>query len=223
MAPVSRSTSKRRQPKRRRRPRAESRQALVEATLRAMAMGTSLTSGAIAREAGLAQPTFYAYFKSVEEAKLAAAQLAAEQLASQDEERRTRLAERPTDLSALAEGLERWLGQLRRSGPLFDALAPYAREDSTLGAMVRAIAEQTRTRLADDLFGQARAFGVGAEHYPVFLQLAETMLASTSATGRMLSAGQLTDVREAAWVLARSFFGSMRANVIACGGHWPLG
>ncbi len=183
--------------------------------------GCSLTSGGIAREAGLAQPTFYAYFKTVDEARLAAATLAAERLSAMNDERRARLSENPTDVRAIAEALEHWLEQIRTTGPLFDALAPYARETSTLGGMVRALAEATRTRLADDLFAQAQRFGVGPEHYPVFVQLAETMNVSTAATGRLLAAGQLTDVREAAWVLARSFFASMQANVVACGGSSP--
>jgi AcrR family transcriptional regulator len=207
--------------KRRRRSPEESRKALVHATLRAMSKGEALTSGSIARAAGLAQPTFYAYFKTVEEARLAAAKLAAERLGTIDDERRKRFAEQPDDLAATAEALERWLQQILETGPLWDALAPYARESSTLGGMVRAVVLHTRARLADDLFAQARRFGVGPEHYPVFVQLAETMNASTAATGRMLIAGHLTDVRAAGWVLARSFFAAMRVNIIACGGCSP--
>jgi AcrR family transcriptional regulator len=215
-------TARARKPsKRRRRKPEESRTAIVHATLRAMSKGEALTSGGIARAAGLAQPTFYAYFKTVEEARLAAAKVAAERLAGLDDERRKRFAEHPDDLAATAEALESWLSEILVTGPLWDALAPYAREASTLGGMVRAVVLSTRARLADDLFAQARRFGVGPEHYPVFVQLAETMNASTAATGRMLVAGHLTDVRAAAWVLARSFFAAMKANIIACGGCAP--
>lgn len=183
-----------------------------------MARGGTLTSGAIAQEAGLAQPSFYAHFKSVDAARLAAAELAAERLAHLDQERRNRLAARPADLPAVAEELERWLRQLETTGPLHDALAPYARESSALGGMVRALGDHTRTRLADDLFDVARRAGVGPEHYREFLHQAELMIAATTATGRMLRHGQLSDVRAAAWVLARNFFATMQVSIVACGG-----
>jgi AcrR family transcriptional regulator len=186
-----------------------------------MSKGEALTSGGIARAAGLAQSSFYAYFKTVDEARMAAAQLAAERLAAIDDERRKRFSEKPGDLAANAEALERWLEQVMVTGPLMDALAPLARESSTLGGMVRALAQHSRARLADDLFAQARRYGVGPEHYPVFVQLAETMNASTAATTRLLIAKHLTDVRAAAWVLARSFFAAMKANIVACGGCAP--
>lgn len=186
-----------------------------------MSKGEPLTSGGIARAAGLAQPTFYAYFKSVDDARMAAAKLAAERLAAVDDERRKQFAEKPDDLAATAAALERWLEQVIVTGPLWDALSPFARESSTLGGMVRAMAQHSRARLADDLFAQARRFGVTPEHYPVFVQLAETMNASTAATTRLLIAGHLTDVHAAAWVLARSFFAAMKANIVACGGRTP--
>lgn len=192
---------------------ARSRRALIDATLQLMAQGADLSTVAIARRAGLAQPTFYAHFRNVEACRLAAMEAATRRIEENTRNRRALFRQGRPYLETMEQYLASWLAQVRVTGPLWDALGRYRNEESSFGHMVRALGRQSRREIAEELWEHLRVAGMRPEHYPQVAHLAEMLIASTAATARMLHEGELEDEQAAARTLARSFVASLEATV----------
>lgn len=202
----------------RRRNGAETRQRLIDATMKVLTSGAEPSSVNITRAAGVSQPAMYAHFKNADECLLAAAQEAAERLEQLATERRERLSRDPYDLGAMQQEFALWLRSTRETGPVLDAFARFANDRSALGVAVRAMGEHTRAGVAEDLMALARSAGVGMEHFPVFYLQAELIIASISAAAQLLHRGAFPDVDLAAKTLTRNVAGNVSNSIKACGG-----
>jgi AcrR family transcriptional regulator len=207
-------------PRRGRRPAAESRAALIVATTSLMARGAALTTGSIAAEAGLAQPTFYAYFSNLEQIRLAAAQAVVERMELAAAERRTESGTEP-DFERQVQGLVRWLQSARIQGDIHSIYTRFADEDSVVGETLRALAEITITRWSEELWRTAAGHGVGAQHYREVRVLALLYNAEIAALARAAHRNQLPDLDQAARIAVRSQWAAFHAFLVACGGRVP--
>jgi AcrR family transcriptional regulator len=207
-------------PRRRRRLAAESRVALIAATTSLMARGAALTTGSIAAEAGLAQPTFYAYFSSLEEIRLAAVHAVVERMEVAAAERRTEAGTAP-DFERQVQSLVRWLESARTQGDIHSIYTRFADEDSVVGETLRALGEINITRWSEELWRSAAAYGVGAQHYREVRILALIYNADIAALARAAHRNQLPDIEHAARVAVRSQWAAFHAFLVACGGRVP--
>jgi len=202
----------------RRRKAAETRQLLIDATLRVLTSGAEPSSVNITRAAGISQPAMYAHFKNADECLLAAAQEASERLGRLGSERRKRLSRDPYDMEAMQREFALWLQSTRETGPVLKAFTRFEGDRSALGVAVRAMGEHTSAGVAEDLMGLARRAGVGVEHFPVFHLQAELMMASVAAAGQLLHRGAFPDVELAAETLTRNVAANVANSILACGG-----
>lgn len=203
---------------RNRRPAAESRSALVAATTSLMARGAALTTGSIAAEAGLAQPTFYAYFSSLEEIRLAAAQAVVERVQAAAAERREEEGT-AAEFERQVQALVRWLESAAAEGDIYSIYTRYAGEQSVVGETLRAVGELSIARLSEDLWKTAAARGVGAQHYLEVRTMALLFSAEISALAQAAHRKQLPDLQLAARVTVRSRWAAFHAFLLACGGR----
>lgn len=213
---------------RRRRPAVESRAALIAAASRLMAKGHTLTTATIAEQAGLAQPTFYAYFRGgVEACRLAVVQNAVQRLEQAAVDRRANAGGSPADFEAQVRALVSWLESAKEHGDIHSIYARYADEASVVGETLRALGESNLARISEDMWRAATVRGVTAEHYPEFRVLAMTFNAGVAALARAVYRGQLLDIERAARATMRAQWGGFGALVLACGGSfqrtsgWP--
>jgi AcrR family transcriptional regulator len=183
-----------------------------------MARGRALTTTAIATEAGLAQPTFYAYFTSVDAIRLAAVQDAVHRLEHAAAERRAQTRAVASDFERQVNELAHWLATARSYGDIHSIYERYADEESVVGETLRALGESHIARLSEDLFRAAALRGVTADHYAEFRVLAISFNASVGAVARAVHRGLVHDISQAARVLMRSQWAGFGALVEACGG-----
>jgi AcrR family transcriptional regulator len=218
---MSRASGRQRTNRRRsRRSAAESRAALIAATTSLMARGAALTTGNIAAEAGLAQPTFYAYFSSVEEIRLAAAQAVVERMEAAAAERRTKAAT-PAEFERQVQGLLRWLESAAAQGDIYSIYTRFADEDSVVGETLRAVGEINIARWSEELWRTAAAHGVGAQHYREVRVMSVLYNAEIAALARAAHRKQLPDLEQAARITVRSQWAAFHAFLVACGGRIP--
>ena len=207
--------------RRNRRPAAESRAALIAATTSLMASGAALTTGSIAAAAGLALPTFYAYFSSVEEIRVAAVQAVVERMEAAAAERRAEAGATPPDFERQVQSLVRWLETARAQGDIHSIYARFADEDSVVGETLRALGEINIARWSEELWRAAAAHGVGAQHYREVRVLALLYNAEIAALARAAHRNQLADLALAARVTVRSQWAAYYSFVTTCGGRIP--
>jgi AcrR family transcriptional regulator len=202
---------------RRRRSAVQSHGALIAATQSLMARGEPITTVSVTAEAGLAQPTFYAYFGSVEQCRLAAVENAIARLTEFDSERRSQVQLAAMNLEAQERAMVRWLEGARERGAIHSIYDRYRDESSEVGELLRAMSEAHLARLTEDLFGVAARRGIGPEHYRELRLLALTLTASVAAVARAVHRGQVTELERAARLLVRNGFASVAATLAACG------
>jgi len=200
----------------RRRKPGETRQLLIDATMKVLSSGAEPTSVSITREAGLTQPAIYAHFKNVDECLLAAAHAAGARLQHLATERRDRLAQ--GGVHGLRQEMGRWLAVTAETGPIHDAFARFAADRGDLGAAVRGMYEHTRSQLAEELFSLASRAGVGMDHFPAFYLQAELIIAQVAAAGRVLHRGAVADAELVADTLTRNITSQVVQTIEACGG-----
>ena len=183
-----------------------------------MGQGGRITSGRIAEQAGLAQPTFYTYFKSVDACLLAAAEYAAERIAEQSSRRRQRFVALAWSVDALQRDVRTWLEQTRETGPLRAAFVRYRNDRTALGEVVRRIHERNCSELASQLQELARRCGCTGEHPQEFRVQAELMVSATATVGQLIHDGTLEDIDAVSNLLARNIMAALEASVRRCGG-----
>jgi AcrR family transcriptional regulator len=183
------------------------RRRLIEAGLKLMSQsgGRQLTASAIAREAGVAQPTFYVHFRDLEDLLRSVAEIQIEELRTAFHAARSRI-----DLAGLARGDEVEAVRDAFRVPLQAILdrpvqfRVYVQErihaDSPLGRHCRKIAEELRRDLIADLGNVDRY--TGRERSAVELaMIADGLTALTEAVGLGLLERRYEDVDRAVDVL----------------------
>lgn len=203
---------------RRRRNGVESRRVLIESTLSLLSQGKAPTSVNITSLAGLAQPTFYAHFKSVDACVLAAAQYVQAKILEHRDYERTKQPENAIfSPEALEQIMSRWLHASLTTSPMLDALDRFQHDKTPVGDLVRQMNVDIRTETAERLFATAATSGVTREHFKEFCLLAELTIASSRAISRLLIDGKV-DLHLAARTLARNIGAQLFVTAAACEG-----
>jgi len=203
---------------RRRRNGVESRRVLIESTLSLLSQGKAPTSVNITALAGLAQPTFYAHFKSVDACVLASAQYVhAKILEHRDFQRGEQADDAVYTPEALERIMARWLDSSRATTPMLDALDRFQHDKTPVGDLVRQTNNDIHTEAAEQLFATAASTGVSREHFEQFDLLARLTIASSRAMSRLVIDGKV-DLHAAAKTLARNTGALIYVTAAACGG-----
>jgi AcrR family transcriptional regulator len=183
--------------------KAITRRRLVEAALRltSEAGGRSLTASAIAREAGVAQPTFYVHFSDLDDLLKAVAEVQIEELRRDFQSARNRI-----ELAALARGTSTDALRDAFRVPLQTILARrvqfrvYVQErvhgDTALGRHCRQIDDELRRDLVSDLRRLDRYTGRGRSDAELTM-LADGLIALTESLGLGCLEGRYDDVEQA--------------------------
>jgi AcrR family transcriptional regulator len=195
--------------------KAITRRRLLEAALRITSQsgGRQLTASRIAREAGVAQPTFYVHFRDLDDLLQAVAELQMDEL-----RRELQKARRNIDVGALARGDP---GEALREAfrlPLKTILAHpvqfrvFIRErlhsDSPLGRHCRQIDAELRRDLVEDLSNIDRYTG-HARTPEQLAMLGDGLVALTEALGLGCLEGRYADIEAAVDVLVRFASGAL--------------
>ena len=185
------------------------RRRLIEAATRLLGEGgaAGLTASAVAREAGIAQPTFYVHFADRDALlkALAVEKLGGLRLALRDARRRLREGE---GVSALRDTFRIPLETLLAEPGLFRL---YLREmhdpSSPLGGEARRLSDELREDLIEDLvrFGLPRAT---AKQREALEMLADSMIAQTQAIALGILERRYASLDTAVDVLARFAVGA---------------
>ena len=182
--------------------KAESRRRLILATiavLREVGPG-GLTTGKIARAAGLSQPSFYVHFKDMEDALAAAADEIGRELRAALSKQRQRVGElrsRETLHAAYVAALDAFLDH-----PEFtEVVLRYRRDDATpVGRQARAFVDAIR----DDIVRDLGERGLDERRLPDLTMFVDLQLGMTLAAVEGLLDGRYTNRNECAEVLLRS-------------------
>lgn len=207
-------------PARRRRNGTQSRKLLLESALKLLSKGKAPTSVNITKAAGLAQPTFYAHFKSVDACLLAAA----EYVQARVDDRRSAwrnyhpAGSGPLHREALLRAVSDWLEASRTTGAMLDALARFRDDETPLGDLVRDIHGGMVHQMAGEFFGVAEACGVAAEHRQSFVILAELHTAAVTAMSQLVNDSKVGSVAEGATILADNLGATLRRTIESAGG-----
>lgn len=185
MQSVSSATSTPERTPGRRGKQGETRARLVEVTIDLIRREglESLTTTRIAREAGIAQPGFYAHFKNVDECLRTAASEVAETLRERQGEARRRAfarfrsVEDLWDLDALRATYADTLDVMLSEPTFAELFLRYRRDPSPLGQAMQSVMDRSREEITEDLWRNSRRIGYGPEHYPGVALYAEHVLA----------------------------------------------
>jgi AcrR family transcriptional regulator len=179
------------------------RRRLIEAALRLTSNsgGRKVTASAVAREAGVAQPTFYVHFKDLDDLLQAVAELQIDELRRDFKKARDRI-----ELAALARGDRTDALRDAFRVPLQTILARpvqfrvYVRErlhgDSPLARHCRLIDEELRRDQLEDLRRLDRYTGKGRTDSQLTM-LADGLVALTETLGLGLLEGRYADLEHA--------------------------
>lgn len=207
-------------PARRRRNGTQSRRLLLESALMLLSKGKAPTSVNITAAAGLAQPTFYAHFKSVDACLLAAA----EYVQAQVDERRAAwrkyhpAGSGPLHRDATLRAATDWLEKSRTTGAMLDALSRFREDDTPLGDLVRDIHAGMVHQMAGELFEVGEACGVSETHRPDFAVLAELHVAAVTAMSHLINDGKVDGVTTGARIVVDNLGAMLRRTIGAAGG-----
>lgn len=183
-----------------------------------LSQGKSPSSVNITAVAGLAQPTFYAHFKSVDACVLASAQYVQEKLQERHDYERTNT---PTDKApsrgATEDFVARWLEASMTTGPMIDALSRFRHDKTAVGDLVRQMKLDVRTSMAEQLFTSAARAGVSREHFHEFYLLAELFVASALAMSRLVIEGKVESVEAGAATLTSHIGALVYVTSMRCG------
>jgi TetR/AcrR family transcriptional regulator, fatty acid biosynthesis regulator len=200
----------------RREAKALSRQRLIDATIEIL-VGEgpgALTTGRVARAAGLSQPSFYVHFRDMDEALEVAAQTIGERIRQTLVEARRRL-KTDRSRSALSEAFGVALDAFLSQPVCTQVLLRYRRDETTpVGRYAQALLETLR----GDLVADCRAMGLDAARAPGLELFAEYTMAMTLSTVEGILDGRLSD-------RARCLDALVRSSVAVYGAlqSWPGG
>jgi AcrR family transcriptional regulator len=187
--------------------KAITRRRLVEAALRLTSQsgGRSLTASRVAREAGVAQPTFYVHFRDLDDLLEAVAEVQIEGLRRDFQKARNRI-----DMAALARGDRSEALREAFRVPLQTILSRpvefrvYVQErahgETPLARHCRQIDDELRRDLMADLRTLERYAGRGRSDLELVM-LADGLIALTEALGLGCLDGRYTNVEQAVDVL----------------------
>lgn len=184
------------------------RQRLVDATLQVLSEEgpEQLTTGRIARAAGLSQPSFYLYFTDMEDAQKAALREVGQQLRTVVRESRKHLVLRPdTVREAYAAAVNYFTAH-----PIFTRLLLRHRRDPTL--LGRGLSE-ILTEARADFLADLRALGVERELRRLDL-FVELVLGMTLTVAEAILDGRMPDQEEAIDGLTEAAVGAYRGLMI---------
>jgi len=187
--------------------KAITRRRLVEAAVRLVSGsgGRALTASAVAREAGVAQPTFYVHFRDLDDLLRAVAEIQIDELRREFQKARSRI-----ELEALARGdrTEALRNAFRVplqtivSRPV--AFRVYVQErphgDTELGRHCRQIDEELRRDLVEDLARLDRFTGRGRGPEELNM-LADGLISLTEALGLGILDGRYANLERAVEIL----------------------
>jgi AcrR family transcriptional regulator len=181
----------------------------------------ALTTSRITKDAGIAQPGFYAHFKNIEDIVQAAILHVLTDMRTKVREVRKRAFERlprAGDLGSIeglrvvyADTLEVFLAN-RSFAELF---VRYRHDLSPLGGFMRIAAQRIRDELCEDIWRNVRHLGFLPEHRPMVAFWAEQVMALYMSAAEALLEGRYQDRVVVIDALARSSYAIMRANIAA--------
>lgn len=173
----------------------------------------ALTASAVAREAGIAQPTFYVHFKDKNELLKT---LAAEKIGALREslrEARRRVSE-GAGVEAIRDTFRLPLKTLTENPELFRIyVQEFSQPASPFGEQARRLYEELRRDLAEDLAGFGVPVSTPAERQRAEM-MAEAMIAQTQALGMGYIDGRYTDLEEMVEVLTRFAVGALMMSSV---------
>jgi AcrR family transcriptional regulator len=202
----------------RRRPRSETREALLDAARHLIRSGEVLTTVGVTRAVGVTQPAFYAHFRNVEECEREVLREVAGRLRRMHtEQRRNLLATAPLDVAANAEVIENSIRDWLDNSALFEIAQRRRYDSSPLGDLVRDVDVSFREELAADIRALITERGFVGDADAVALLRAELTIASVAAAVDSLLSGRQKDLRLVAHTLAMVFVGSLRSILAQTG------
>lgn len=189
----------------RREAKERSRYRLVSATIDVLHQEgpAGLTTGKVARAAGLSQPSFYVHFKSMDDALEAAAVEIGEQIRAALRAERARLASERSH-ETMRAAFRATLNAFLLHPTFTEVVLRYRRDRATpVGKYARALFSAIR----EDILSDLRACGLDESRLPSLGAFVELMLGMTLAMLEGLIDGRFTDRDECADTLARSTTG----------------
>jgi len=180
------------------------RRRLVEAASKLLAeKGLAGVSGsAVARGAGVAQPTFYVHFKDMNEllATIATERLGALRSALRAARERLREGE---GVEAIRETFRLPLQTMVEQGELFRLyMQEYHQPASPMGEQARKLFDELRADLTEDLVRLGIPAGTKSERQQLEM-MSESMIVQTQALGIAILDGRYSNVEDAVEVLTR--------------------
>ena len=180
------------------------RRRLVEAAAKLLAeKGLAGVSGsAVARLAGVAQPTFYVHFKDMNEllATIATERLGALRSALRAARERLREGE---GVEAIRETFRLPLQTMVEQGELFRLyMQEYHQPASPMGEQARKLFDELRADLTEDLIRLGIPSGTKSERQQLEM-MSESMIVQTQALGIAILDGRYSSVEDAVEVLTR--------------------
>ena len=180
------------------------RRRLVEAASKLLAeKGLAGVSGsAVARSAGVAQPTFYVHFKDMNDllATIATERLGALRTALRAARERLREGE---GVDAIRETFRLPLETMVEQGELFRLyMQEYHQPASPMGEQARKLFDELRADLTEDLIRLGIPAGTKSERQQLEM-MSESMIVQTQALGIAILDGRYTSIDDAVEVLTR--------------------
>jgi AcrR family transcriptional regulator len=183
---------------------------------------SALTTSRVTRDAGIAQPGFYAHFKNIDDIVQSAVSQVLEEMrvkvgrVKRAFERHARASDVPS-LDATRALYEDTLEVFLSDRSFAEIFLRYRRDPSPLGGFMREAAGRIREDLIEDIWRTARASGFKPEHHPLVGLWAEQTFALYLAAAESLLDGRYQDRAMVVDSLARSAHAIMRANLRATG------
>jgi len=180
------------------------RRRLVEAASKLLAeKGLAGVSGsAVARKAGVAQPTFYVHFKDMDDllATIASERLGALRSALRAARERLRAGE---GVEAIRETFRLPLETMVEQGELFRLyMQEYHQPASPMGEQARKLFDELRADLTDDLVRLGIPSSTKSERQQLEM-MSESMIVQTQALGLAILDGRYSSIEDAVEVLTR--------------------
>lgn len=139
----------------------------------------ALTTVAITRRAGIAQPGFYKHFRNVDECLEEATKQVLDGMRETFGAMRRRIRDR-TDPEEVAEHFRAVLDAVAMDPSFNELIVRYRRDPSALGCAIREAEARVGADFVEELWGQARNIGLLPEHRDGILRLTELIRGALS-------------------------------------------
>lgn len=164
---------------------------------------SALNTVNITKKAGIAQSGFYMHFKDLDECKKAAAEVIADDFREYIAVQRRKMHEiNPDDLSLLKKHYEEILGIWKNERHLVEIFLRYRHDFSPLGEVMQNLMNRFRSDLAEDLQNILALKGIANIKPSRVKILADLLIGSISTIGEAIIKGEISDLSEAAEILA---------------------